>query len=105
MEVVMTGTWTLHALDSVAQALEPAVLKCAEAVRKLVKARRNRSAIADLAHCEDRMLKDIGLSRSEVMGALAVRYNEDPSALLQRSAPSEAVLRVERSRASAYPQC
>lgn len=51
---------------------------------KLLEARRNRRAIRRLAACEDRLLKDIGLSRSQVMGALEARYDEDPSLLLQR---------------------
>ncbi|MBR0664630.1 DUF1127 domain-containing protein [Roseomonas hellenica] len=51
---------------------------------KLLEARRNRRAIRRLAACEDRMLKDIGLSRSQVMGALEARYDEDPSRLLQQ---------------------
>lgn len=51
---------------------------------KVLEARRNRRAISRLATCEDRMLKDIGLSRSQVMGALEARYDEDPSLLLRR---------------------
>lgn len=51
---------------------------------KLLEARRNRHAIRRLAACEDRLLKDIGLSRSQVTGALEARYDEDPSLLLQR---------------------
>lgn len=51
---------------------------------RILEARRNRRAIRHLAACEDRMLKDIGLSRSQVTGALEAGYDEDPSLLLQR---------------------
>jgi uncharacterized protein YjiS (DUF1127 family) len=62
----------------------------AEAIRRAgnhVRRRRNRRAVFGLAEWDDRMLKDIGLTRSQVLGALAVRYDEDPSALLHRPAP------------------
>lgn len=53
-------------------------------VAELLEARRNRRAVRRLAACDDRMLKDIGLSRAQVMGALEARYDVDPSLLLQQ---------------------
>jgi uncharacterized protein YjiS (DUF1127 family) len=43
---------------------------------------RNRQAVANLAEFDDHALKDIGLTRSEVLGALEAPLTEDPSAIL-----------------------
>jgi uncharacterized protein YjiS (DUF1127 family) len=75
---------TAHSLGLLPEALRGAALMALGRAAKLLEARRNRRAIMRLAACDDRMLKDIGLSRSQVLGALAVRYQEDPSLLLQR---------------------
>lgn len=73
-----------RSFGSLAQALLSADLPGLRRAAYFLEARRNRRAITRLAACDDRMLKDIGLSRSQVMGALAVRYDEDPSLLLQQ---------------------
>ena len=43
---------------------------------------RNRLAVQRLADLDDRALKDIGLVRSDVAGALAAPFHVDPSAIL-----------------------
>jgi uncharacterized protein YjiS (DUF1127 family) len=63
-----------------------AAVTMARRVGSYAQHRRNRRAVFSLAEWDDRMLKDIGLTRSEVLGALAARYHEDPSALVQRPA-------------------
>jgi len=60
------------------------------------RALRNRRQVVRLCEFDDRMLKDIGLTRSEVHGALAAPLRTDPSTLLL-------VRRVER-RARARAQ-
>ncbi len=42
----------------------------------------NRGAIHRLAHLDDRGLKDIGLTRNDVDGALAQPFHVDPSRIL-----------------------
>lgn len=82
---------------SPAQALGALLSRALAVVGAFIMARHNRRAIAELAECDERMLKDIGLSRSAVTGALAVGFREDPSALLQRPSPSHAVSELKRA--------
>lgn len=53
---------------------------------KIARAVVNRLAVRELAHCDERMLKDIGLTRSDVVAALDVGLTEDPSVRLRRLA-------------------
>jgi uncharacterized protein YjiS (DUF1127 family) len=46
---------------------------------------KHRAEVRQLAEFDDRMLKDIGLSRSDVEGALDHSVFENPSVLLVRS--------------------
>jgi uncharacterized protein YjiS (DUF1127 family) len=70
--------------EFLAYILRAAALTVIDRVQRLHSARRNRRAIINLAEWDDRMLKDIGLSRSEVLGTLGVAYDDDPSRLLRR---------------------
>lgn len=58
----------------------------ARAVANLAKALQHRREIMHLAEFDDRMLKDIGLVRSDVDGALSESLFRNPSAVLVRSA-------------------
>lgn len=49
------------------------------AVLALWRARAHRREVADLLRLDDRMLKDIGLVRGDVLGALAEPATADPS--------------------------
>lgn len=74
------------------------------------KALMGRREVTQLLELDDRMLKDIGLSRSDVAGALASAWANDPSILLRlrsverralQRAREDAVRRVNRVRATA----
>lgn len=51
-------------------------------LRTLHKALANRHEVKRLAELDERALKDIGLMRSDVDGALSEPWHRDPSALL-----------------------
>ena len=55
--------------------------------KHLVRARRNRSQVRLLSELTPRDLKDIGLIPSDVTGALAVRWSDDPSSVLVMRRP------------------
>lgn len=58
-------------------------------IRGLARALAHRQDVKRLAEMDDRALKDIGLLRSDVVGALAEPFHKDPSTVLL-------VRRVER---------
>jgi uncharacterized protein YjiS (DUF1127 family) len=60
-----------------------AVVRAASHVTKAIKDRRE---VMNLAEFDDRMLKDIGLTRSDVEGALAEPLVRNPSLVLVRCA-------------------
>lgn len=81
---------TAQTVGSLAHALREAVSPVLRKIQTFIEARRNRQAIVHLAHSDERMLKDIGLTHSQVVGALEARFSEDPSTLLQRVAGTTA---------------
>lgn len=87
---------------SAAQVLLTLLSRGSAKVGAFITARRNRRAVGELAECDERMLKDIGLNRAVVEGALAAGFDQDPSALLRRPSPSYAVSDVERAARVAW---
>jgi uncharacterized protein YjiS (DUF1127 family) len=80
-------------LDSAASSPWRATIAAAARwIRQLVQAYRNRSKAAVLAGFDDRMLADIGLTRSDVRDAFAEPLWQDPTELLRARA-------LERRRA------
>jgi len=67
----------------------------------LAKALRHRREIKNLAEFDDRMLKDIGLTRSDVSSALDEPLTHNPSWVLVRSAERHS--RSERSAPAGQP--
>lgn len=55
-------------------------------IKTLAKVIANRRSVHKLHACDDRMLKDIGLVRSDVIAALDMPMNADPSSHLRRVA-------------------
>ncbi len=60
--------------------------------KQLVRARRHRREVQLLRELTPRDLKDIGLLPSDVSGALAVRWSDDPSKVLVTRRPVPTVL-------------
>jgi uncharacterized protein YjiS (DUF1127 family) len=62
---------------------------------RILKARRD---VAELARFDDRMLQDIGLSRTDVHAALDGSWRNDPSSLLAQRAAERWALSMRRIR-------
>lgn len=78
----------------------------AHAARRFVQALRRRADVTILAGFDDRMLADIGLTRSDVRDAFSEPLWRDPSMLLaQRAAERRAsrMLRATASRGASAP--
>lgn len=55
-------------------------------LKRIHEARRSRAITQLLLTHDDRMLNDIGVSRSDVEQALSVRWDVDPATMLRKSA-------------------
>jgi uncharacterized protein YjiS (DUF1127 family) len=62
---------------------------------RILKARRD---VAELARFDDRMLQDIGLSRTDVHAALDASWGNDPSSVLSQRAAERWALSLRRVR-------
>ncbi|QRM28486.1 DUF1127 domain-containing protein [Microvirga sp. VF16] len=71
------------------------------ALSNLVKALQHRREVKNLAEFDDRMLADIGLTRSDVTSALDEPLTRNPSWVLVRNAERHS--RAERPDQSAQP--
>lgn len=97
-------------LTSTSSALPTALDRVLRTVMGLAKALMGRREVTRLLELDDRMLKDVGLSRSDVAGALAAPWAHDPSILLRlrsverralQRARADAIARVNRMRETA----
>lgn len=72
--------------------LSPALVAAAvgTTLRRVWNTLKNRHAVAQLADFDDRMLKDIGLIRSDIDAALDHPIDQDPSMHLSRVAAGRA---------------
>ncbi len=59
---------------------------------------RNRRAVTGLLDLDDRMLRDIGLTRSDVTSALAGKRSEDPSMRLAATTGERRKARLQAGR-------
>jgi uncharacterized protein YjiS (DUF1127 family) len=73
----------MRASASLAHALGGITLRGLGKLTALLDARRNRRPLVRLDHWDDRMLKDVGLTRTNIEDASAGR--NDPWALLRRT--------------------
>lgn len=72
----------------------PRLRRLLSAIATGYRAWRNRRAVTGLLDLDDRMLRDIGLSRSDVTSALAGRRREDPSLRLAAAAGERRAARL-----------
>ena len=72
----------LPALVTAVSAVRRAVRTISMRVTSAMRAIANRREITQLTHLDDHALKDIGLTRSDVRGALEVSLFDDPSSVL-----------------------
>lgn len=85
-----------------AQATAKPVVQVARGVKRVVTVWRHKREVARLTELSAHELKDIGLTRSDVIGALAGHWLVDPSAVL--SARSVCVHGVAAARRAENPR-
>lgn len=64
---------------------KPVHLRLLASAGRLWRAWRNRRSVETLLYADDRMLADIGVTRSDVLGALSAPLHDDPSTILVRA--------------------
>ena len=93
--------FALITIRGIAARFAPACAAFAEASRGVVIAAVNRRAIRELDQSDDRLLKDIGLTRGDVSAALDVPFYRDPSANLAAHSGGRSLAAIEHT-GSAY---
>jgi uncharacterized protein YjiS (DUF1127 family) len=91
MEVAMTAIVKIASVNSRKRTAFARVLRAAagavdRVLRRVLEAAKHRKDMALLARADDRMLADIGLTRSDLRDAFAGRVWEDPTILLRTRA-------------------
>src|SRR3954451_2909700 len=71
-----------HSVQTFGHALMQAIGRVISRTAAIAAAIRHRREVRQLCAWDDRMLKDIGMTRSDVMGALSEPLSRDPSAVL-----------------------
>jgi uncharacterized protein YjiS (DUF1127 family) len=78
-------------------ALARAIVAGVRWLKEIARARRHRRQASELCGLDNRVLKDIGITRSDLRDAFSAPFWEDPTALLR-----ERALERRLSRATAY---
>lgn len=90
-------TFVTKSLSTLSGGVTRAAVRTATGVKDLVRAWLHRREVLQLAELDDRGLKDIGLVRSDIEGALATFWLRDPSAVLQaRSSQQQSAAAIRR---------
>lgn len=98
-----TNEFTHAEAPSVGERIQRVIEVSAARVASAWRAARNRRSVGRLLEWDDRMLRDIGLTQSDVRSALAGRVADDPSRRLgllsgERRAAIRASAREEAAR-------
>ncbi|PZU94626.1 MAG: hypothetical protein DI527_03390 [Chelatococcus sp.] len=93
---MLVMTFVTKSLSSVSAGVVRVAAMGIKPVTLLVKAIIHRREILRLAELDDRCLKDIGLVRSDVEGALATSWLHDPSTMLASRAEAGAAVAARR---------
>lgn len=83
-------TFATKSLSSVPAGFTRFAIRGADTVTNFVKALVHRRAVLQLTELDERALKDIGLVRSDVEGALAISWLDDPSTILANRSTARA---------------
>ena len=90
--VMLVMTFVTKTLSAVSGGAARAAAHSVTGTKNLVRAFVHRREVMRLSELDERGLKDIGLVRSDIDGALAVSWLSDPSSVLQaRSVQQQAV--------------
>ncbi|WP_291644930.1 DUF1127 domain-containing protein [Bosea sp. (in: a-proteobacteria)] len=83
-------TYAAKSLSALGGSVTRAAIRTVTGVKKLIRAWVHRREVMQLGELDERGLKDIGLVRSDVEGALATSWLRDPSVVLSaRSAQQQ----------------
>jgi uncharacterized protein YjiS (DUF1127 family) len=80
---MLVMTFVTKTLSAVSGGAARAAAHTVTGVKNLVRAWLHRREVMRLSELDERGLKDIGLVRSDIAGALAVSWLSDPSSVLQ----------------------
>ena len=81
--VMLVMTFVTKFLSAVSGGATRAATQTVIGAKNLVRAWLHRREVMHLSELDERGLKDIGLVRSDIAGALATSWLEDPSSVLQ----------------------
>jgi uncharacterized protein YjiS (DUF1127 family) len=88
--VMLIMTYAAKSLSALGGSVTRAATRTVTGVKNLIRAWVHRREVMQLGELDERGLKDIGLVRSDVEGALATSWLRDPSAVLSaRSAQQQ----------------
>jgi uncharacterized protein YjiS (DUF1127 family) len=96
---------TIHALAPVVRRLRTGARLAGRVLRLLGHSLKNRQAAGRLAGLDDRMLADIGLTRSDLRDAYAEPLWHDPTAVLARRAAERRSGRLRSHAVDAREPC
>lgn len=94
---MLVMTFVTKTLSAVSGGAARAAAHTVTGIKNLFRAWLHRREVLRLSELDDRGLKDIGLIRSDIDGALATSWLEDPSSVLQaRSAQQQSAAASRR---------
>ena len=96
---MLVMTFVTKTLSAVSGGAARAVAHSVTGTKNLVRAVVHRREVMRLSELDERGLKDIGLVRSDIDGALAVSWLSDPSSVLQARSDQQQSVAASRREA------